>query len=362
MNSKLITNGILRAIAVLTAIVVLGYFLVMIQSVLIYIIIAAIIALIAKPMILFLRKKLKFPNTLAVISTMVLFVGLILGITGMFIPLVIEQGESLSLLKTKGLEENIGNLITQANEYFTSKNIDILSELQGADVFASLKSIPNLLNSIVGALGSFSVGLFSVLFISFFFMKDSKMFKSALLTLMPKGTEDRFSHSLEKINDLLSRYFIGLVIQITILFVIYTIILLFIGVSNAVVIAFLCALLNIIPYVGPLISAFLMIVLTMTSGLGQDLDFQAEILPKTVYVMIGFIIAQVVDNFASQPIIFSKTTKSHPLEIFLIIIIGGLLAGPLGMIIAVPSYTVLKVILKEFISDNKIVSSLTKDI
>ena len=362
MNSKLITNGILRAIAVLTAIVVLGYFLVMIQSVLIYIIIAAIIALIAKPMILFLRKKLKFPNTLAVISTMVLFVGLILGITGMFIPLVIEQGESLSLLKTKGLEENIGNLITQANEYFTSKNIDILSELQGADVFASLKSIPNLLNSIVGALGSFSVGLFSVLFISFFFMKDSKMFKSALLTLMPKGTEDRFSHSLEKINDLLSRYFIGLVIQITILFLIYTIILLVIGVSNAVVIAFLCALLNIIPYVGPLISAFLMIVLTMTSGLGQDLDFQAEILPKTVYVMIGFIIAQVVDNFASQPIIFSKTTKSHPLEIFLIIIIGGLLAGPLGMIIAVPSYTVLKVILKEFISDNKIVSSLTKDI
>jgi|TARA_B110000208_G_scaffold124637_1_gene151976 predicted PurR-regulated permease PerM len=362
MNSKLISNGILRAIAVLTAIVVLGYFLIMIQSVLIYIIIAAIIALIAKPMILFLRKKLKFPNTLAVISTMVLFVGLILGITGMFIPLVIEQGESLSLLKTKGLEENIGNLITQANEYFTSKNIDILSELQGADVFASLKSIPNLLNSIVGALGSFSVGLFSVLFISFFFMKDSKMFKSALLTLMPKGTEDRFSHSLEKINDLLSRYFIGLVIQITILFVIYTIILLVIGVSNAVVIAFLCALLNIIPYVGPLISAFLMIVLTMTSGLGQDLDFQAEILPKTVYVMIGFIIAQVVDNFASQPIIFSKTTKSHPLEIFLIIIIGGLLAGPLGMIIAVPSYTVLKVILKEFISDNKIVSSLTKDI
>ena len=362
MNSKLISNGILRAIAVLAAVLFLGYFLLLIQSVLIYIIIAAIIALIAKPMILFLRKKLKFPNTIAVVSTMVLFVSLIIGITGMFIPLVIEQGESLSLLKTTALEENIGNLITQANDYFTSKNINILSELQGADVFASLKSIPNLLNSIVGALGSFSVGLFSVLFISFFFMKDSKMFKSALLTLMPKGTEDRFSHSLEKINDLLSRYFIGLVIQITILFVIYTIILLVIGVSNAVVIAFLCALLNIIPYVGPLISAFLMIVLTMTSSLGQDLDFQAEILPKTVYVMIGFIIAQVVDNFASQPIIFSKTTKSHPLEIFLIIIIGGLLAGPLGMIIAVPSYTVLKVILKEFISDNKIVSSLTKDI
>ena len=292
MNSKIISHGILRALAIILGVVGLGYFLLTIQSVLVYILIAAIIALIAKPIILFLRKKLKFPNTVAVISTMILFVTLILGITGMFIPLVIEQGESLSLLKTTALEENIGNLITQANDYFTSKNINILSELQSADVFTSLKTIPNVLNSIVGALGSFSIGLFSVLFITFFFMKDSRLFKNALLALIPQGTEKKFSHSLEKINDLLSRYFIGLVIQISILFIVYTLILLIFGVSNAVVIAFLCALLNIIPYIGPLISAFLMIVLTMTSGLGQNLDFQSEILPKTIYVMIGFIIAQ----------------------------------------------------------------------
>ena len=280
MNSKIITNGILRALAIVFGIIILGYFLLTIKSVLVYIIIAAIIALIAKPIILFLRKKFKFPNTLAVISTMLLFVVMILGVTGMFIPLVIEQGESLSLLKTTALEENIANLITQANDYFTSKNINVLNELQNADIFTSLKTIPNVLNSIVGALGSFSIGLFSVLFISFFFMKDSRLFKNALLTLIPQGAEKKFSHSLEKINDLLSRYFIGLVIQISILFVIYTLILLIFGVSNAVVIAFLCALLNIIPYIGPLISAFLMIVLTMTSGLGQNLDFQSDILPK----------------------------------------------------------------------------------
>lgn len=362
MNSKIISIGIIRAIGILMGVIFLGYFLLMIQSVIIYIIMAAIISLIARPIIFFLRRKLKFPNTFAVISTMIIFIIFLTGIIGMFIPLVIEQGESLSLLKIKGLEENIGKIITQANNYFASKNSDLLTELQSTDFFASLKSIPNVLNSIIGALGSFSVGLFSVLFISFFFMKDSQLFKSALLTIIPKGTENRVSHSLEKINDLLSRYFIGLVIQITILCIIYTIVLLIFGISNAVVIAFLCALLNIIPYVGPLISAFLMIFLTMTSGLGQNLDFQSEILPKTIYVMIGFTVAQLVDNFASQPIIFSKTTKSHPLEIFLVIIIGGLLMGPIGMIIAVPSYTVLKVILKEFISDNKIVKSLTKDI
>ena len=360
MNSKTISNGILRALGIILGIALLGFFLYKVKSVLVYIIIAAVIALIARPLIIFLRRKLKFPNTLAVITSMTIFILLLLGLIGLFIPLVVEQGENLSLLKTKELEKNIGGIITQINNYFETKNIDILSELQSANVFSSLKSIPDALNSVVGALGSLSVGLFSVLFIAFFFMKDSRIFKNSLLAIIPKGTENRFSDSTEKIKDLLSRYFLGLVIQITILFILYTIILLIFGISNAVVIAFLCALLNIIPYVGPLIGAFLMIILSMTSNLGQD--FQSVILPTTSYVMIGYVIAQLVDNFASQPIIFSKTTKSHPLEIFLVIIIGGLLMGPIGMIVAVPSYTALKVILKEFLSDNKIVKSLTKDI
>ena len=360
MNSKIIANGILRAIATLFGIILLCYFLYQIQSVLVYIIIAAIIALIGRPIILFLRRRLKFPETLSVVLTMFFFVALLLGIIGMFIPLVIKQSESLSLLQTDKLQIDLQNIFSQIDIYFKGKGINLISELKNSDIFSNFTAIPNILNSIVGAFGSFSVGLFSVLFISFFFMKDSQLFKRGLLTLTPKGTERRFYDSIEKINDLLSRYFIGLVLQILILFIIYTIVLLIFGISNAVVIAFLCAILNIIPYVGPLISFVLMLFLSMTSNLG--LDFQTEILPTTLYVMIGFIIAQLVDNFFSQPYIFSKTTKSHPLEIFLVIIIGGLLMGAVGMIIAVPTYTVLKVILKEFLSDNKIVKSLTKNI
>ena len=125
-------------------------------------------------------------------------------------------------------------------------------------------------------------------------------------------------------------------------------------------IAFLCALLNLIPYVGPLIGGALMLTLTMTSHLGED--FQTQILPTTIYVMIFYFVAQMIDNFVSQPRIFSQATKAHPLEIFLVIIIGGLLFGVTGMIVAVPLYTALKVILKEFLAENKIVKSLTKDL
>ena len=360
MNSKTLANGILRAIGILIGIFLLGYFLYTIQSVLVYLTIAAILSLIARPIILFLRRRLKFPNTIAVVFTMFLMLGLLTGLIVMFIPLIVKQSKSLSLLDVDELQANVQQIFNQITSYFSSKGIDVLGELKNIDVANQFKEIPNLLNSVLGTVGSLSIGLFSVLFISFFFMKDSKLLKNGVMTLIPTNSEERFSKSLETINNLLSRYFIGLILQISILFFLYTIVLLIFNIQNALVIAFLCALLNLVPYVGPMIGAVIMFVLSMTSNIGQD--FQNDILPTSIYVMIGYFIAQLIDNFASQPIIFSKTTKSHPLEIFLIIIIGGLLFGVIGMITAVPLYTALKVVLKEFLSNNKIVQSITKDI
>ena len=360
MNSKIISKGILRAIGILAGIVLFLFLLNKIQSVIIYIIIAGILSLISRPIILFLRRKLRFPNSLSVITTMILILVLLGGLIGLFIPLIAEQGDSLSLLKVDGLQKNVQNVFNQINTYFSSKGIDVLSEIKNVDFISQFKEIPNLLNSIVSLIGSLSIGLFSVLFISFFFMKDSRILKNGLLILVPGKTKKRFAKSLETINDLLSRYFIGLILQITILFISYTIILLIFGINNAVVIAFLCALLNLIPYVGPLIGAVIMTILSMISNIGQN--FQEVMLPTSVYVMIGYLIAQLVDNFVSQPKIFSKATKAHPLEIFLVIIIGGLLFGIIGMITAVPIYTAIKVILKEFLSENRIVKILTKDI
>ena len=360
MNSKIITNGILKALTIVVGILFLGSFLFAIRSVIIYIVIAGILSLVARPIIVFLRKRLKFPNTIAVIFTMFLMLGILSGLIGLFVPLVTEQGKSLSLLEVDQLQKNIQEIFNQTTTYFSSKGIDVISELKNLDFITQFKEIPNLLNAILGALGSLSVGLFSVLFISFFFMKDSQLLAKGLLTIIPNGTEKRFSKSLETINDLLSRYFIGLLFQITILFILYTLILLIFGIDNAIVIAFLCALLNLIPYIGPMIGTVIMFVLSMTGSIGQD--FQSEIVSTSLWILFWYFIAQFIDNFLSQPLIFSKTTKSHPLEIFLIIIIGGILFGVVGMITAVPLYTALKVILKEFLADNKIVKSITKDI
>jgi len=360
MNSNTISNGILKSLGIILGIVSVLYFLYKIQSILVYIAIAAVISLLGRPIVLFLRRKLKFRNTIAVVVTMFILIGLLVGLVLLFIPLIVEQGQNLSLLNINELQKNVEGLYTEIITYFDLKNIDVEQSIKESNLLNKIdySVIPDFLNSFVSGLGSFSIGLFSVLFISFFFLKDTKLFEAGVMTFVPDGKESRSKKSFTKIKDLLSRYFVGLILQILILFIIYTVFLLISGTENAIVIAFLCALLNLIPYVGPMVSGVLMIVLTMTSNLGES--FQEVISPALIWVAAGFIVGQLVDNFASQPIIFSKSVKSHPLEIFLVILIAGVLFGIVGLIVAIPAYTAIKVILKEFLSENKIVKRLTK--
>lgn len=366
MTSKTIANGILRAVSIIVGVVLLCYFLYKIQSVLAYLAIAVVIALLGRPVVLFLRNRLRFPNTVAVVVTMVFMLAIFLGILALFIPLITEQSRNLSLLDIDALKADINTLYIQILEYFGASSGNVENLIKESQLEESMIKdlnfgfIPNFLNTFVNTLSNFSIGFFSVLFISFFFLKDSKLFQNGLLTFVPDNKESNLVKSIDKINGLLSRYFAGILLQLFILFVIYTISLLIVGVENAIVIAFLCALFNIIPYIGPIIGGAIMITLTMTSFLGAD--FSTVILPKALYVFIGLVIGQLIDNFFSQPFIFSTSVKSHPLEIFLIIIIAGLLFGVVGMVVAVPGYTAIKVVLKEFLAEYSFVKKLTKNL
>ncbi|PQJ15270.1 AI-2E family transporter [Aureicoccus marinus] len=365
MTPQNLANGIVRAVLILAGIVLFFWFLYAIRSVIAYLTIAAVIALLGKPIVRLLQR-IRIPNTLAVLVAMSLLFGLFAGILALFIPVVNEQSKNLSLLDIDALKNNINLLYLQIVEYFDANLPLFESILENSNIEKSviegldLRFIPNFLNSFINALSSFSVGLFSVLFISFFFLKDSNLLQNGILTFVPDKKEGNMVESIRKINSLLSRYFGGILLQLFILFVIYTGALLIVGVENALVIAFLCSLFNIIPYVGPLIGGTIMITLTMTSFLGAD--FSTVILPKATYVLIGLMVGQLVDNFFSQPFIFSNSVKSHPLEIFLVIIIAGLLFGVIGMIVAVPGYTAIKVILKEFLAENEVVKKFTKNV
>lgn len=362
ITSKDIANGILKAITVLALICLTIYFIYKIQIVIIYLIVAVIFSMIANPIIEFLRRRLKFSNSLAVVATMMLFLLLITGLIMLFVPLITSQSTNLSLLDTKSIENRSIELYNQLSIYLSNHNIEINKIFKETDITSRLNFnfLTDFFNSIIGTISSFGVGLVSVFFISFFFLKDKVQFIVGMKKILPNDHEEQILNSIEKTRLLLTRYFLGLLLQLTIIFILYLIVLLIFGVENAIVIAFLCGLLNVIPYVGPFIASILAGILTMLSNIGND--FQDVILPTTIYVSIGFFIVQLIDNNISSPIIFSKSVNSHPLEIFLVILIIGTLFGINGMIIAVPLYTTLKVIGKEFFPENKVIKILTKNL
>lgn len=361
MNSKEITKGIFWAILQLTGLCIITWLLFQLKILLIYMVIAGIVSLIGRPINQFLIQRLKMRNILGTSITIIFLLGLLISLFSLFVPLLVQQGENLSLLEVDLLKNNIETLVEEISIYFQLDNSFWQQQISVDNLFQNVNFglLPELLNQTLELLGGFTIGLFSIVFILFFFLKDSHLQKQIILALVNDKITDRVEKSIEKTKNLLSRYFLGLLLQISILLIIYSIVLAVFNVENAFIIAFLCALLNLIPYLGPIVGAVLMMLLTMSSFIGAD--FSSIILPKTIYVMIGFCVGQIIDNFFSQPYIFSNSVKSHPLEIFIVILASGTLIGPVGMIIAIPLYTTLKVISQEFLSENKIVKSLTKD-
>lgn len=220
--------------------------------------------------------------------------------------------------------------------------------------------IPRLFRGVVGTLGNFMIALFSILFIAFFFLKEQGLFNNMISTIVPNKHERKTVQAIYESSNMLIRYFIGVLGQVTAITIFVSIALSILGVQNALLIGFFAALMNIIPYVGPIIGAMFAVIITISSNLG--LPFYDEMLPLLGKVFIVFAIMQMLDNFILQPIIFGKSVKAHPLEIFIVVLVGANIGGIGGMVLAIPAYTVIRVVAKAFLSEFKVVQSLTRDL
>lgn len=360
-RARSITIGILRAVAIITGILIFLWFLFKIQSLILFMGIAAVLSLIGRPVILFLKNRLKFPNTLASITTLLLMIATIVFMVRIFFPIVVEQGKNISNIDFDSVKRDLNELNIQASDYIGVNQINIVEAVKHTSYVQNfdIEMVPRFVEAFFGNIGSLIVGIFSVLFISFFLLKDEKMIPAAVISFAHPGNEGKFIRILTTIRELLSRYFIGLLIQLLILALFYSVLLLFLGVENAVALALICAFLNIVPYLGPIIGWALMLLVVVSNNLGAD--FSSELLPLLFKTSLGYAAAQTFDNLITQPVIFSRSVRSHPLEIFLVILIGGYVFGIAGMILAVPTYTALKVISKEFLSEYKFVKRLTRN-
>jgi len=359
-------NKNLRIILIILGAALLIYVLYNLSNVLIYFFTSAILALIGRPLMVFLAKfKIKgrqLPNWLNALAVLVLFVALLLGFVGLLVPIINQEIQVISAINVEELLTKNHELVLQIEDIGQKLNIkeaNVESIKAKITAYLDFTFVSDLASKIISSLGSIMIGLFSVLFITFFFLKDVSLITNIIDGLTPDKYINSVHNILNETRELLSRYFIGILIQITVITAIIWAGLSIVGIKNALLIGVLSGLLNIVPYVGPIIASCLGILLGVTANL--DLNIQTEMLPLILQIALVFSVSQLTDNFLLQPIIFSKTVKAHPLEIFFVILIAGTLTGILGMILAVPFYTFLRIVAKEFFHGYKIVQGLTKN-
>lgn len=162
-------------------------------------------------------------------------------------------------------------------------------------------------------------------------------------------------------RKMISRYFIGLLLELVLVMICTTVGLLIIGMrfDLAITIGFFCGLFNVVPYIGPIIGTVVGLFLGISNYL--EMDLYTTILPLMGKMAIVFAIVQILDNNIFLTVIFSTSTHAHPIEIFIVIVLAGSLFGIIGMIFAVPIYTFIRIIARHFLSQFKVVKSLTQD-
>ncbi len=240
-------------------------------------------------------------------------------------------------------------------------NLSVVEKMRNnvAD-FLNPSRVTKVFGSIFGFFSNFLIALMSIMFIAFFFLKEQGLVDRIITSIVPDKRVDQALKAMDESTGLLIRYFFGIIIQVSLITLFVTILLSIFGVKNALLIGFFAALMNIIPYLGPLFGATFAVIITISSNL--DLSFYNEMLPLLGKVIGVFAIMQVLDNFVLQPTIFSRSVKAHPLEIFIIVLIGAKFGGVIGMVLAIPAYTVFRVLGKIFFSEFKVIQSLTKSI
>ena len=344
------------------------------RSVIIYILAAVVVSLIAKPVMGGLQKirikGKKAPDWFLAVFSLTLVITVILSILTLIIPIIsgilkgisfgsIENAASQISVPLANLNDFLKNTFPQLGSGFRIE-MTLTQELQ--KLFGA-SAISSIIGSATSFLTDLGIGLFSVVFIGFFFIKDDGLFTEIICALVPDKHEKNTEKAISDIGHLLSRYFIGVMIEVCGVALLNFLGLLLIarmGFNTAIGIAFLTGILNIIPYVGPLmggvLGTLLCLILKYSSITPIGLDVSFWMFTAILVAIFGF--TQLVDNFLYQPVIYSTSIKSKPLEIFIVLLIVGHIGGPLSMIVAIPCYTVVRVIAFRFFRHIKAIRRL----
>jgi predicted PurR-regulated permease PerM len=340
------------------------------RNIVVYILVAGVLSIVGHPLVDLLSririKKFSIPVPVSALITLLLLWGVIILFFVIFIPLLTKQISFLSTIDSSKVVQLIEDPLNRIENVFRYLNKDLPQDMSLKQYFAgkvaevlNINVIQNFLGSIFGVLGNVAVAIFSISFITFFFLKDQHLFFESILMWVPDKYTDNFTRALYSIKNLLTRYFIGIFIQSTCVMILISVGMLIIGIDfqQALVLGLIIGILNIIPYVGPWLGFFIAVTMGVASYI--NMDFRTVVIPIIYKMSIVVIVTQFIDNWILQPTIFSNSVRAHPLEIFVVVLAAGFAAGIPGMILGIPAYTVIRVFAREFFYNFKAVQKIT---
>ncbi|MEI6347342.1 MAG: AI-2E family transporter [Bacteroidota bacterium] len=344
-----------------------GLFIWYFSSIFFYILIALILSLLGSPIVALLDKikigKIRLPHTLNAGIILFLMMTVVVMFFVIMIPVLSKQVNTLSKLDTTAIDSAfsapISNLETTLKDnglLEKSKNLSEVVKDGSAKILEKFK-ISDLFSDVMNFLTNIFAALFIISFVTFFVLRDNRIFYRVLIALVHESYHNEVEHIIQSTKRLLTRYFLGLILDISLVSGLYAIILSILGVQNALLIGFLGGIVNVIPYIGPFIGAAIGLFVGVVSGL--PMDFNTELIPLVIKILSTFFFVNLLDATVMQPNIYAKSVNAHPLEIFFVIIVAGTIAGIAGMILAIPTYSFLRILAREFFYKYPIVQKLT---
>jgi predicted PurR-regulated permease PerM len=361
-------NRFFNLIVTLIGIAVIVFLVWRFSAIVSFILISAILSFIGQPLVKLVDRIrigwFRMPHVLSTIITLLIIVTVIVGFFSIFIPLVVRQLNVIANIDINQLHEALKGPITKVQDflirYWIMPKDETIEDLVTKQfiTFFNLSTFSNLFSNILSLTGTIFIGIFSVLFMTFFFLKDDHLFYDAIMLFTPSRYKEQTSNTISSIRELLSRYFIGLSVEMICLITMISLTLTILGVENAFLIGFFGGLINVIPYLGPFIGGTLGILIGITTSV--NMGEYSNLLPLALKILGTFVVIKTIDDTVLQPWIYSRSVRAHPLEIFVVILIAGSIAGIIGMLLAIPTYTVARIIAKQFLSKFELVQNLTK--
>ena len=344
------------------------------SSVLVYVLAAFVVSLLGHPiMLVFRRIKIKgkrLPDSFLAVLTIILILATLSLLVTQLIPVVVHIVRDASAMNAQDVPYN--SLLDQVDDWLVDvfpvlgKDFNLVSFiLDQIRTVINVSNVTSLIGSVATVAVNVAIGLFSVVFIAFFFIKDETLFGKIISALVPDKVEAYVQKTIDEITHLLSRYFLGLVIEVLGVILVDFLglwLIARIGANYAIGIAVIAGVLNIIPYVGPLIGEVSGVLLCVVLKYGAGVGLDVPILAFALIVLAVMFLAQLIDNFVYQPIIYSTSIKSTPLEIFIVLLVAGHAGGTMGLLMGIPAYTVVRVIAARFFYQHKAVRRLMPDI